>query len=207
MILALVGVFLLSSCSDDEGQGGDTNPAASTGAAMMGMHEPGMHPGQGPGMHEGDASLMSPQAGSAAVEGRTQPAEAVAPPVQGDNEIHEVKAAVTRFVPMVLFIKPGDSVHWVNMAGHNSKSIDGLIPAQAESWESTLGEDYTHRFTLPGAYIYKCVPHASLGMEGIIVVGAGRPGNLDSILQSPRNKGMTGRAIRKLKQALDGRDG
>jgi len=113
-----------------------------------------------------------------------------------------VKAAVTRWNPMIVFIKPGDQVTWANMAGHNTHSIEGMIPEGAEMWESKMGETYTHKFTKPGAYVYKCVPHASLGMEGVVVVGDGTPGNLDAIKKNPHNKGMIGRAIRKLEKAL-----
>jgi len=113
-----------------------------------------------------------------------------------------VKAAVTRWDPMITFINPGDSVTWINMIGHDTASIEGMIPEGAEKWQSKLGETYTHKFTTPGAYVFKCTPHASLGMDGVIVVGEGNPGNLDHIKGSPANKGMIGRVIRKLEQAL-----
>ena len=119
-----------------------------------------------------------------------------------DNVV--VKAAVTRWSPKVVFIKPGDSVTWKSMAGHDVASIEGLIPEGAEPWEGKLGEITTHKFTVPGVYVYQCIPHASLGMEGVIVVGDGKgdPANLDAIVNSPKNKSITGLAIRTLQSAL-----
>ncbi len=124
----------------------------------------------------------------------------VSSPAFADDAV--VKAAVTRWSPMITFIQPGDSVTWTNMAGHNTTSIEGMIPEGAEKWSSKMGETYTHKFTKPGAYVYKCTPHASLGMEGVIVVGEGTPENLDTIKKNPHNKGMIGRAVRKLEKAL-----
>ncbi len=121
------------------------------------------------------------------------------------GEVHTVKAVVTRFVPPVVFIQPGDTVHWTNMNGHNTHSIDGLIPRGAEPWKSRLGEDYSRTFTVPGAYIYKCDPHYSLGMVAAIVVGPVPPANLEALEQSPANKGMAKRAFRILKKALAAR--
>ena len=40
----------------------------------------------------------------------------------------EVKAVVTKFEPTVVFIKPGDSVKFTNMAGHDTVAIEGMIP-------------------------------------------------------------------------------
>lgn len=116
---------------------------------------------------------------------------------------HEVKAAVTQFNPMVLFVNPGDTVTWTNMAGHDTTSIEGMIPEGAEAWQSKMGEQYSYTFTQEGAYIYKCTPHASLGMIAAVVVGSTNPANLDAIKALPENKGMVGRAIRKLNKAVE----
>ena len=47
----------------------------------------------------------------------------------------EVKAVVTKFEPEVAFIKPGDSVKFTNMAGHDTVAIEGMIPEGAEAVE------------------------------------------------------------------------
>ena len=118
---------------------------------------------------------------------------------------HTVKAAVTKFLPMVLFINPGDTVTWTNMAGHDTTSLDGMIPEGAEKWQSKMGEVFSVTFEKEGAYVYKCTPHVSLGMLGAIIVGDGTPANLEQITGHPDNKGMVKRAIRKMTQALDKR--
>ena len=118
---------------------------------------------------------------------------------------HTVKAAVTKFLPMVLFINPGDTVTWTNMAGHDTTSLDGMIPEGAEKWQSKMGETFSVTLDKEGAYVYKCTPHASLGMLGAIIVGEGDPENLKQITGHPDNKGMVKRAIRKMTQELDKR--
>jgi pseudoazurin len=114
-----------------------------------------------------------------------------------------VNARVTQWDPMVVFIKPGDSVSWTNMAGHNSESIPELSPEGGDSWQSKMGENVTQTFTKEGIYIYKCAPHISEGMVGAIVVGEGKPANLDAVYASPENKGMIGRTLRKVKKELE----
>lgn len=118
---------------------------------------------------------------------------------------HEIKAAVTQFNPAVLFVNPGDTVLWTNMAGHDTASLDGMIPEGAEAWHSKMGEQFSLTFTQEGAYVYKCTPHASLGMLGAIIVGQGKPVNLEQISSHPENKGMVARAIRQMNKALDER--
>jgi pseudoazurin len=106
---------------------------------------------------------------------------------------------------MVLFINPGDTVTWTNMAGHDTTSLDGMIPEGAEKWQSKMGEVFSVTFDKEGAYVYKCTPHVSLGMLGAIIVGDGDPENLEQITGHPDNKGMIKRVIRKMTQALDKR--
>jgi len=195
-IIASIAVAgLLSSCSADNEQ---------DAAKVSTPKQPIVVQGHGPDTlpHVNEATTVS---SAVAVE----PAAPVRPvPTDlAEARLYEVRAAVTRFEPMVLFISPGDSVSWVNMAGHNTHAIENMIPAGTEMWESKLGETYTHKFTKSGAYVYQCVPHASLGMQGVIVVGDGRPENLDTILSSPLNKGMTGRALRIMEKALDAHNG
>jgi len=118
-------------------------------------------------------------------------------------EEHVVKAQVTKFVPMVVFAAPGDTITWTNMTGHDTTNLEGMIPEGAEEWQSKMGENYTITVDKDGAYIYQCTPHASLGMQGIIVVGESAPANLEAIKNDPRNKGMVARAIRKLDKELE----
>ena len=113
-----------------------------------------------------------------------------------------VTATVTKFEPTVVFVKPGDTVKWSNMAAHDTVSLPGMIPDGAQAWQSKMGEDFSVTLDAPRVYIYKCNPHVSLGMVGAIVVGEGKPANLAAVKSSPENKGMIARAIRELDKAL-----
>ncbi len=124
----------------------------------------------------------------------------------------QVKGVVTQWVPLVLFAQPGDTVTFVNMIGHDTEAIEGMMPAGAEGWKSKLGEEaYTITVEKEGAYIYKCNPHISTGMVGAIVVGDGDPANLGDIEKSlPEVKvgrNMVNRAVKKMKKALEKRAG
>ena len=50
------------------------------------------------------------------------------------------------------------------------------------------GRGIQHHLECPWVYIYKCSPHMSLGMVGAIVVGEGKPANLDAIKSNPREQ-------------------
>jgi len=118
-------------------------------------------------------------------------------------DVVEVKAVVTKFEPAVVFIKPGDSVKFTNMAGHDTVAIEGMIPEGAQPWKSAMGEEITITLDKEGAYVHKCTPHVGNGMLGAIVVGKVPPANLDAIKKSPENKGMIGRAVRQLEKELE----
>lgn len=91
---------------------------------------------------------------------------------------HEVKMlnkgveGIMVFEPSMLKVAPGDSVHFVAAnKGHNVESIDGMIPEGAAPFKGEMNKDLTVTFDKPGVYGFKCKPHYSLGMVGLIVVG------------------------------------
>lgn len=103
------------------------------------------------------------------------------------------------FDPIGLYIKPGDTVRWINKSGgHSATSYTGnnpsysgpqLIPESAEPWNSGVlnqpNATFTHTFRTKGTYNYYCIPHKTLGMVGKIVCGApGGPGEKQSIPSS-----------------------
>ena len=104
---------------------------------------------------------------------------------------------------MILFVQPGDQVIFKEMIGHDAQTIDGMILDRAVPWKSKLGQEgFAVILEVPGAYVYKCNSHVILGMIGAIVVGGLPPVNLQQIEEHPQNKGMIGRAVRKLKAGL-----
>lgn len=91
------------------------------------------------------------------------------------------------FDPIGLFVKPGETVTWVNETGAhsttayekgNGRALVTRIPKDATAWNSgilsELGATFEHTFEVEGTYDYFCIPHKSLGMVGRIVVG--KPG-------------------------------
>ncbi len=76
------------------------------------------------------------------------------------------------FEPSVLRIEVGDSVTFkATDAGHNSASIEGMIPSGAPAWDGSMSEDITITFTEEGTYVYQCTPHLMMAMVGVIAVG------------------------------------
>jgi pseudoazurin len=79
--------------------------------------------------------------------------------------------------------QPGDTIVFKNMVGgHNTHSV--AIPEGAQDWSSELGKDFHVSLEKPGAYVYICQPHESMGMAGVILVGDGKPANLDALAKS-----------------------
>ncbi len=83
----------------------------------------------------------------------------------GDSRSYQIS-------PEVLRIEVGDTVVFKSEGGmHASKSIPGMMPADAQPWWGKMGEDLLVRFDVPGVYGYKCPATYSLGMVGLIIVG------------------------------------
>jgi pseudoazurin len=85
------------------------------------------------------------------------------------------------FYPRILSVMPGDVVTFKSTdKGHNSVSLDDMLPEGGEEWKGRINQDIEVTFAQPGFYGYQCVPHASMGMVGLIVVeGEGKLDNLD----------------------------
>ena len=71
----------------------------------------------------------------------------------------------------------GDSVRFESTdPSHNAETVPGMIPTGATPFKGKLNQTITVRFTAPGVYGYKCLPHYGMGMVGVVVVG--KPINL-----------------------------
>ncbi|MDA7949660.1 MAG: pseudoazurin [Hyphomicrobiaceae bacterium] len=88
------------------------------------------------------------------------------------------------FIPAVIRIKPGDTVKFVSGdKGHNTESMKGMIPEGAKPWKSKVSKDFELTFDKPGVYGYRCTPHYTLGMVGIVIVeGEGWDANLEAAM-------------------------
>lgn len=128
----------------------------------------------------------------------------VRPADAADHQIRMLNQGVSgamQYDPQLLKIAPGDSVHFVAQdMGHNVQSIDGMIPNGAMPFRGEIGENLTVTFSVPGVYGYRCLPHGSLGMVGLIVVGD--PVN-EAAAKSAAMPGMAGRVFAALFQKLD----
>jgi pseudoazurin len=210
--------LLLQGCSDheksatgsqsSESSASSTSTAESAAASAEKTTEAPVAPAPAPAEKSAEAAPATKPASTASEPVAAAPAAAAATPASqpaaGGGATHVVHVQLFTFVPQVIFIKPGDTVEWVGMqSGHNSASIEGMIPEGAEAWRSVIGQNFSITLTKPGAYIYKCEPHFSLGMLGAIVVGDTPPANLAAIENSPENKGQIGVVVRKLKKALE----
>ena len=124
-------------------------------------------------------------------------------------DVHTVKGVITQWQPLVVFAQPGDTVKFMNMLGHDTTSMEGMIPQGAEGWHSKLGEEgFSITVQQEGVYIFKCTPHISTGMVGAIVVGdANPPDNLATLEDNLPNvkvgRNMVNRTIRKMKKLLE----
>ena len=85
---------------------------------------------------------------------------------------HEINTRPGQWLPVVLFVAPGDTVVFHGMSGHETELIQDLAPAGAMPWRSEIGEEgFEVVLDVRGAYIYKCHTHLRAGMIGAIVVG------------------------------------
>jgi len=84
------------------------------------------------------------------------------------------------FEPAVLQVQLGDTVTFKSIdPGHNSASMEGMIPEGGESWSGGMSQDTTVTFTAEGVYVYQCSPHMMMAMVGVIQVGEAK--NLETV--------------------------
>ena len=86
---------------------------------------------------------------------------------------HNISVQSNSFTPSNLTIEVGDEVVWTNIGGsHNVNGTLATYPNNPEGFGNNVGSGWTfsHTFTLPGTYDYRCDPHVNLGMIGVITV-------------------------------------
>lgn len=120
---------------------------------------------------------------------------------------HVIKGVITNWVPLVTYAKQGDTIKFAQMTGHDSETIEGMVPEGAAGWKSKMGEEgFSVKLDKEGAYLYKCNPHITTGMVGAIVVGDGAPANLAALNASAETvklgKNMVMRTLRKMNEDM-----
>lgn len=79
------------------------------------------------------------------------------------------------YSPGVVRVAPGDTVNWVSTNSmHNVSFVAGGVPVGVPQFTSGFQTQISYKFSKPGIYFYKCGPHYSLGMVGVVVVGNDR---------------------------------
>ena len=80
------------------------------------------------------------------------------------------------FEPALVKVAPGDTVTFVATdKGHNAEIISTMMPAGAAPFKGKMNQDITVKFSKPGVYGYKCLPHYGMGMVGAVIVGSSSP--------------------------------
>ena len=96
----------------------------------------------------------------------------------------------------ILSISSGDSVTWLPVdKGHN---IEMVASPNNLKFSSSAGEEVTLKFEDPGIYYYRCSPHKSAGMIGLIIVD-----NNYSNIEQIKSSNAPGRAKIKLNSLVE----
>lgn len=117
----------------------------------------------------GSRSVSSPSAGPA--------------PVNAAGEVLVSMTDRLRYEPGTVRVRVGQTVRWRNASSvvHTVTADPSLavnatwvaLPEGAAAFNSgnlDPGQEFTHRFDVPGRYVYFCIPHAPAGMVGTIIV-------------------------------------
>ena len=123
-------------------------------------------------------------------------------------ETIEVKVEGVKFVPSIVYAAVGDILSFHYMPTHFVESMQGMWPEGAPRMLSAMGQPYQYRIEQPGLYVYKCPPHWSAHMGGIVVVGP--PANLNgaidryfSVAEASREAKPAKILLYRLKENLD----
>ena len=104
---------------------------------------------------------------------------AVAPPTRAVVHHPETQQSDTvivtirqfRYEPDTITVKAGDVVVW-----RNADQVEHTVTADLSAFESPLikpGQDWSHRFTVPGTFGYHCMPHPF--MKAVVRVQGAEP--------------------------------
>lgn len=89
------------------------------------------------------------------------------------REVNSGPQGADAFDPGFIKMNPGDTVHVISAdLGHNMETIDNMIPAGAQAVRVPMGKPADIKLTVPGIYVFRCVPHYGMGMVLMVQVGA-----------------------------------
>ena len=96
-----------------------------------------------------------------------------------------VNAEARVFNPAIVYINPGDTVHWNNMTSHNN--VTYVLPEGATGWGEhgqLPGASFSVTPDKEGVYGYVCEPHVGFGMVGVVVVGSSTAEKKDAAMKT-----------------------
>ncbi len=137
-----------------------------------------------------------------------EPAVEPVPAVEANGTVIEIQmyskdpddsSKMQVFKPTLVKAKVGDTIKFVPTdPGHQSSSIDTMLPAGVTGWEGKINEEVSYVVPAPGVYGYKCVPHYAAGMVGLIVVeGEGMDANV-AAAKGVTHPGLAGKAFNEI---------
>jgi len=92
----------------------------------------------------------------------------------------QVTTSGFNFVPSDITVEAGDTVIWTGLGGaHTVTGDDPSEPLCGGAFPSSC----TNTFLVPGIYTYRCIPHQSFGMVGVVRVTA--PPAVPAVLSEP----------------------
>jgi plastocyanin len=83
---------------------------------------------------------------------------------------HLISVEDFEFDPAFLTVNVGDTIVWIWDEGTHT-TTSSTIPLGATTWNSPITSSnpvFMYVITQPGQYLYECLPHASMGMQGLI---------------------------------------
>tara|TARA_B100000809_G_scaffold245119_1_gene271751 strand:+ start:259 stop:825 length:567 start_codon:yes stop_codon:yes gene_type:complete len=102
-----------------------------------------------------------------------------------------------RYDPMLSEIDVGGRILWkASSAGHN---VEFMVAPNDIKFKSKMHKSAGFTFTTPGIYTYKCTPHVSAGMVGVVVVG----NDLSNMTEAFDNAGYYGQAKELIQEILE----
>lgn len=107
-----------------------------------------------------------------------------------------------RFEPNYLWLKPGDTLRFLNSLGnHTVKTVQGIWPEGVEKVDIAHQQQYDIVLKHPGVYGFKCKVHSRHSMFALVMVGDVKP-DLEQWRDADLN-GVAERAFKGLFERLE----
>ena len=104
-----------------------------------------------------------------------------------------------RYDPMLSKVDVGGRVLWkATTKGHN---VEFMEAPNNLKFKSKMHKSAGYNFSVPGIYTYKCTPHLSTGMVGVVVVGNDLS-NMDQVMNSKKYHGQAKDLIQNILKEL-----